>query len=612
MKKSFLKRVTAAVIALPVALSQTVLFASFAEESNAVEAINIDSFLTVPAGQALYEADSQEYKALGAQQAKDGGADYRYFIQESVWNARVANAVSSYSGETFTIDATSFAQYITGENWFSTMIRNAVADPSNQAYVNVYSDSIDVVADVNYSYEKFAKDILNRSIPSEYKDVDFAFESTGVVDAKVTISGDTTALGGGAGKAARTIPYTVEIEWDGQKLTSGQAIYEKTISVINAIRQDTKASVTKTFAPYEQQRDDAQTQLNEKQAEKDAAQAELDAAVKALEDAEAANRPTGYINNRKATVASRQADLDEAQAQLDAAQAELDAAAQRLEHAHKMVDTKIDEIFDNYVERVNNQKEKYDNLLSREVDTTFNGEDVDAVLAKLDTVVQNNFKNKKVNNVFPASLSEIQGKTYYGTITKIFNNALSQINSQTAEKSTSGTTYSISLTMDEIINKAAEIYDVTAYGKHVSGQESGEGYAYGYLTDDESDADLAKIEALINEKLASEGLELKPGSLYTVKAVEADGNGGIQSGAGTLDIYRIIRFETIEPEETTTETTAVTVDTDVTTDTVASTEETEFTGTTSSTEATQSTDATETTASTDATETAASTDATET
>ena len=258
MKKSFLKRVTAAVIALPVALSQTVLFASFAAgESNAVEAINIDSFLTVPASQALYTPQGDEvYRALGAQQTKDGDAGYRYFIQESIWNAKITNALNSYSGETFEIDAASLLANVNTDRWYMELLKDAAeyqkdGKRANTAVANIYSDSVDLVADVNYPYEQFAQKILDRSIPSEYKDVDFTFKSNGVIDAKVTISGDTTALGDGAGKAARTVPYTVEIEWDGQKLTTVQAIYDKGISVLEQLRKDTKTSVAAKFATYE-------------------------------------------------------------------------------------------------------------------------------------------------------------------------------------------------------------------------------------------------------------------------------------------------------------------------------------------------------------------------
>ena len=85
------------------------------KESNAVEAINIDSFSTVQASQALYTPQGGEVaRALEKQKEKDANENYSYFIQESVWNSKISNAVGDYSGETFTIDATSFAQYISG------------------------------------------------------------------------------------------------------------------------------------------------------------------------------------------------------------------------------------------------------------------------------------------------------------------------------------------------------------------------------------------------------------------------------------------------------------------------------------------------------------------
>ena len=550
MKKSFLKRVTAAVIALPVALSQTVLFASFAAgESNAVEAINIDSFLTVPASQALYTPQGDEvYRALGAQQTKDGNnSNYQYFIQESNWNAKLSQAVLSYSGlvdeennvHTFDLDATEFIQYINGDTWYADMIRNALADPVNQAYVNVYSDGIDFVAHVNnYSYEKFAMDILNRSIPESYKNVDFTFQSDGAVDAKVVISADTTALGDGAGKAARTVPYTIEIEWDGKKLTTVQQVYDKILSVIEQVRQDTKDSVAAKFKTYED---------------------EKEAAQKALDDAKAEGAPADVIAEK---------------------QAELDAKANKLDNAHRMVDFKVDEIVDDYVERINNAKQKYDNQIAKDLDREVTKEDVDAVLGRLNQIVENNVNNQRVNNAFPANLSEFAGKNYYGTLNKIFYNVLEQINKQTGEKSTSGTVYNINLTLQEVLDKAAELYDVTVYDKHVAGEESIDGYAYAYLDEDE---DTAPIEKLINEKLAAENLKLKENSLYTIKAVEVEGDGDIQNGSSVLDVYRIIRFETEEVEETTT----------------ASETTTETTETTASTEATEET--TETTASTEAT-----------
>ena len=113
MKKSFLKRVTAAVIALPVALSQTVLFASFAageSNNNAVDAISLDSFLTVPANQALYTPqDGEVYRALEAQQAKDGDArvtDISFRNLSGIHS--VFNALNTYERWTdSSIDATS-------------------------------------------------------------------------------------------------------------------------------------------------------------------------------------------------------------------------------------------------------------------------------------------------------------------------------------------------------------------------------------------------------------------------------------------------------------------------------------------------------------------------
>ena len=74
MKKSFLKRVAAAAVAVPVALTQTALFTSFAagDTADATDTIGVNTFLQItPDGKRLVAANTENW---GAKEAGNANA----------------------------------------------------------------------------------------------------------------------------------------------------------------------------------------------------------------------------------------------------------------------------------------------------------------------------------------------------------------------------------------------------------------------------------------------------------------------------------------------------------------------------------------------------------
>ena len=87
MKKSFLNRAMAAAIAVPVALSQTVMFATFADDTipNS-KSVTVDTFLNVPV------EDAPAHPIVEVEK-------YHIYEIESTWYNRVRSAMNSVDGE---------------------------------------------------------------------------------------------------------------------------------------------------------------------------------------------------------------------------------------------------------------------------------------------------------------------------------------------------------------------------------------------------------------------------------------------------------------------------------------------------------------------------------
>ncbi|MDE5792785.1 MAG: hypothetical protein K2H66_04585, partial [Oscillospiraceae bacterium] len=608
MKKSFLSRAMSAAIAVPVALSQTLVVASFAVDDNAVNAsglqtITIENFKQVPV------ADSELSPITEVEK-------YAKYEKYSTWNTTLKAWTFSQAGQTYTLDISKLTEsLLTSDAWYVDMLEDIVNNPEYvSATAEIGLDDVTMVLDVDYPYEVAIKDILQKQFAEKYPDVELDFKSDSALDLTVTIKAATTALDDSK------IPFEVTIlDGDGNKLETVDAVADYIISTIEQIRVDANKMIDDVVADYQKQLDDAQAlkdekqQLkNEKQAEKDAKvievdekqdekdskqaevvekqanvnakQAELNDAIanggdiasarKELSDARAQLRDAqdklddaqAQLDDAREKLDDAQAQLDDAQTQLDDAQRQINEAQQQLNESETMAEGEIDNMIDGYIEKIEAAKDRY-NGFTGEYSGEYSGANVDEALQKAKSTLKDKFPGQanRIDRI-PNSVDDFANSNMYGKLVSVYAEVLNQINAQTQDKA-----YDIAITVDDVLDFAKEIYDVTISGdvvKTESGYVEASGKVEGSLPEELTTDDLAYYYDYFNELFAPDNKKVKEGSLKTEKVMGASGNGvsDTLSGEATLEIKRVITLEVEDLEETTTSETTTSSDETTTVD----------------------------------------------
>ncbi len=147
MKKSFLKRAMAAAVAVPVALTQTVLCASLAADETTIDA---STFMTVAADAPIVG----EWKT---------DATAREYVQASDWNATTYAALALMAGETYELDTVALADSVASTAWYSELLKSILKNGAT-ANVAVNLDNVVLTINVDYDYAADAEAILSEKL----------------------------------------------------------------------------------------------------------------------------------------------------------------------------------------------------------------------------------------------------------------------------------------------------------------------------------------------------------------------------------------------------------------------------------------------------------------
>ncbi len=226
MKKSFLKRAMAAAIAVPVALTQTLLCTSFAADATAAQTIDVNTFMNVVA----------DPEANPVTEISRTGTEPREFEQYSMWNVAMSNALTSVYGTTVDVDLAAIAEKVTSTNKYVEIVKEVLSGSTNASAV-VNSDNIVITADVDYLYALDAADVLADKI-SEAAGTKVELDIDDLaIKGQMVITVNTAAL-----EEGKTVDGTVAITIDGEdKTVDGMIDYVE--GELNKIKADVEAQL---------------------------------------------------------------------------------------------------------------------------------------------------------------------------------------------------------------------------------------------------------------------------------------------------------------------------------------------------------------------------------
>ncbi|MDE5884705.1 MAG: hypothetical protein K2H29_06485, partial [Oscillospiraceae bacterium] len=646
MKKSFLSRAMSAALAVPFALSQTILCASFAvddtaADESALQKITIDDFKKVPVNSTLTPIKEVE--------------KYVTYEQSSPWNQKLQAWASSQSGgKEIALDVTSLADSVSVGGMYGDILKDVLSNPDYvKAVAKVDTDEIVVTMDVNYPYAVAINDMLQKKFTEKYPDVDMSFDMEGNLTGKVVLTASTESLND------YTIPFDVEIitpESNGKGMTI-EELFTYAEDTLENIRKDVKTAINAKLGDFRKELSDARAELAakekelaekkaefaekleeletkkkelaEKQEELKAKKVELDDAQADLDDAKAQGADTTAeqakyddalkkYNDAKAQAddAQVQADdadkkaveakekFDDADRQVAEAHQKADDAEKQLDEAEIMANGEVDNMVDGYLSRYQNLKERFTNL-EKSGEKTYHAADVDDLIqqVKADAKKVAPSQSNRVDKV-PDELDGFTNNKFYAQFADLFAGILKQINDQAEVKA-----YEIDLDADDVISFADEVTDITVTvsgSKDAQNNAKANGEVFGYLEDTEGQEGIDYYYTYFNELFAPENKKVVEDSIKTEKLVEASGDmtSDTMSGNVKLEVKRIITLEVEDLEETTTSSTN--------TETTTSSDSSETTTSSDSSETTTSSDSSETTTSHESSETTTSHDSSET
>ena len=355
MKKSFLNRAMAAAIAVPVALSQTVLFTSFAEDQVPItNVIDVQTFVNVPVENTKASPITEVTK-------------YEVYEKESTWNQQFRLALNSLDGTVQELNTDSMIDQIARlGKWYKDIFKLAT-----KATAEIDGTDVVLTFDVNFGEDaqailknKVVDTVMKNSESMERSVVEAAYTTDVLANSKgtVTVTIDTASL-----DADKAVSFTASAVTDQGEIKTLDAFIEYFDGKIEAYRNElVKDTQTKIIPEYT----------------KELTQAEADLAA-----AEAAGKD---VSKEKA---------------------ELELAKVRVERANHMVETAIDEVVDEYRGLLDDLKNKGNNALDKEVTQHYEEANYNAVLKKAqaaaDARTSDTSKIGKAVNKVPETISEM-------------------------------------------------------------------------------------------------------------------------------------------------------------------------------------------------------------
>ncbi|MCR4644776.1 MAG: hypothetical protein K5695_05125 [Oscillospiraceae bacterium] len=222
MKKSFLKRVMAAAVAVPVALTQTAMFASFAagEETTAEgDIIDKGTFLNIECDPTVNKPATGEYKAPEA-------SNEDAIVQENNWNSDLRAALNAMYDEQIVLDPAKLADDVSSTAWYSEFFKGAVRAEGTKVTAKIQDTEVVITIAVDYNYGNDAAKRMARGNGAAVENAIATYmNSKAIVRGTIVITADTTDL-----DTSKEIPVSVEVNLDGME----------------------KGDITKTFIPYVQ------------------------------------------------------------------------------------------------------------------------------------------------------------------------------------------------------------------------------------------------------------------------------------------------------------------------------------------------------------------------
>ncbi len=619
MKKSFLTRIMAAALSVPVALTQTAAFGTFAADGDEKgSVIDLNSLLDVEA--VVEDIAVSDITIPAGLQEEVAGAGKLYdtvYAQKGAWNEKLANALAGMDDTTIDLDKTSLVDTLAAsKSWYADALCEMLKDDSSKAVANVTSDKITININVTgYDYAATAVKRVQSKLEAEYEDVAKRFNADNIktsLDADVTLTIDTEGLAGDT-----TVPFTATIELDGKEVTTEEALFDYADKKIAETKEGVLGEVNRLKAEYEIERntaygklDDAKVQLGDAEDTLETKKGDLAKAQAQLEDIP--DKTSKEYADALADVTAAEGELANAERELAKAKQQLADAEQQLadadamvKEAEKLAATEIDNAIKAYTDKLDRAKEKAE-ILDSTVNKSYEVDSMDELLTALDKGLTK--RSATLGGFFPSTVDTAVNSA----AGKLVDNVIKQLSNGIEN-------YTIDIT-------AANIGDVAKQMKYITadintGDRKGIATVDGFVADDLSDTDkatyLAYFEDQLGAKLEEQGLEIV--DVATYKYIKAEGAAQVSGLAGTadLDVERVIWVvvEDVETTESTepTETTEETEPSDTTEETEPSdtTEETEPSDTTEETEPSDTTEETEPSDTTEETEPSDTTEETE-
>ena len=235
MKKPFLKRAIAAAVAVPVALTQNVMFASFAageETGSENKVIGKDTFLSIPVDTV---PTTDGFAILGAPEANNEFA----IIQKSNWASDVRAALTAMYDEEVTLNPAKVADSISSTAWYSEFLKNALRAEGTVVTAKILSDDVVITIDVDYNYGNDAAKRITRGRKEYQQAVIDNMNSKAVVKGQIVITADVADI-----DEVNAVPMTMTVKLDGLK--DGK-LTDTIIPYVQSMWDTTKAEMEAAF-----------------------------------------------------------------------------------------------------------------------------------------------------------------------------------------------------------------------------------------------------------------------------------------------------------------------------------------------------------------------------
>jgi hypothetical protein len=562
MKKSFIRRAIASAIAVPLALTQSLMPVLAVEDVSDVTAV-VDSAATM------------HFTAASLTNIEPGET-------ESNWNTQFSQVLITLDDFEKSVDVDVVRNFIVSKAGAYSELATSLADQIKNTTVSrsfltnsfTIKGQVDDLSTIIFDQAQGQIDSKIADVVDQYSGVDFT-PIKNIDFSSIHLAADVEIVVNTANvKSSKTfgISYVFKAE-DGNTYTldGDNSIIDYVQGKYNECKALVVAAKDELFADVRQQLDDATAELNEKSAQLDSAKTALADAEAELDEAEA----NGVnVDDARAKVESKKSELADAETKRDEAQAKLNQAEIDYKNAGGEADKAIDDIFAGYDQQFETIRTKYDYIMNKE-SISVSGNSLTEVLTKYKTIGAEKYTNiyNKVSTYYdqiPTSAGEVAER-----VAPLYSEIFDQLKDQIPS----------SVEVDLDVNDVAEIFD-NLYNVSLT-VENGKAELVGYMDDDQIDE--------LNEYYAKEGKEV----VSSVKKVEASFNTKVEGDV----YYNVTRILELKDIDTTTTTTTTTTDVTTTTTTDVTTTDDESTTTTTSTTGSETTTTTSVTTGDDSTTT---------